>query len=225
MENKQILKTENLSKSYQVGKSTVQALHGISISVEQGEFVAITGESGSGKSTLLQLLGCLDKPTGGQVFIDGNDTSKLSDAQLSELRKKMIGFVFQSFYLQPFLCLEDNVAVPAMFTNKKRRDINMQIETLLDHVGLGNRKKHYPKELSGGEIQRAAIARALVNSPQLVLADEPTGNLDSQNSTSVISLFQDIRARFGTTIVIVTHNPEIAAKADRTIQLKDGAVI
>lgn len=225
MENKQILKTDKLSKSYKIGKSVVQALKEVSITVNQAEFVAIMGESGSGKSTLLQLLGCLDRPSSGRVFVNGNDTSKLSDAKLSDLRKEMIGFVFQSFYLQPFLRLDDNVAVPAMFTSKKGKEIDTRVEELLRQVGLDERKKHYPKELSGGQIQRAAIARALINNPRLILADEPTGNLDSQNSASIISIFKNIRTEFGTTIVVVTHNPEIAAEADRVIQLKDGSVV
>jgi putative ABC transport system ATP-binding protein len=226
MENKQIiLRTNDLSKSYKVGGSVIRALKGVTITLKQGEFVAITGESGSGKSTLLQLLGCLDKPTSGQVFVNDKDTSRLSDARLSDLRREMIGFVFQSFYLQPFLRLEDNIAVPAMFTHKKKKAIEAQVEELLKQVGLAERKKHYPKELSGGQIQRAAIARALINNPQLILADEPTGNLDSQNSASIISLFQTIRAQFNTTIVVVTHNQEIAAQADRVIQLKDGSIL
>lgn len=226
MENKQpIVKTVDLSKRYKVGKTTIQALNGVSITINQGEFVAITGESGSGKSTLLQMIGCLDKPTNGQVVVDGNDTSRLSDARLSDLRKEMIGFVFQSFYLQPFLTLNDNVTVPAMFTNKRKRDIDEQVNTLLSQVGLRDRKNHYPKELSGGQIQRAAIARALVNNPRIVLADEPTGNLDSQNSASILSLFQGVRAQFNTTVIIVTHSMEIATQADRIITLKDGSIV
>lgn len=226
MENKQpIVKTVDLSKRYKVGKTTIQALDSVSIDIDQGEFVVITGESGSGKSTLLQMIGCLDKPTRGQVLIDGNDTSRLSDARLSDLRSEMIGFVFQSFYLQPFLTLNDNVTVPAMFTSKKKKSIDERVSTLLGQVGLSDRKDHYPKELSGGQIQRAAIARALINNPRIILADEPTGNLDSQNSAAILSLFQNIRAQFNTTVIIVTHSMEIAAQADRVITLKDGSVI
>lgn len=226
MENKQsIVKIVDLSKHYKVGKTTIQALNSVNIDINQGEFVAITGESGSGKSTLLQMIGCLDKPTSGQILIDGNDTSRLSDARLSDLRREMIGFVFQSFYLQPFLTLNDNVTVPAMFTSKKKKDIDERVSLLLDQVGLSDRKSHYPKELSGGQIQRAAVARALINNPRIILADEPTGNLDSQNSAAILSLFQDVRAQFNTTVIIVTHSMEIATRADRVITLKDGSMV
>jgi putative ABC transport system ATP-binding protein len=226
MENKQpIVDIVNVSKRYSVGKSTIQALNSISIAINRGEFIAITGESGSGKSTLLQLIGCLDKPTEGQITIEGEDTSTLNDAQLSDLRKKTIGFVFQSFYLQPFLRVDDNIAVPAMFTNQKKKDIDAQVTSLLGQVGLSERKEHYPKELSGGQIQRAAIARSLINNPSLLLADEPTGNLDSQNSDKVISLFQKVRRQFGTTIIITTHNLDITRQADRVITLRDGIII
>jgi putative ABC transport system ATP-binding protein len=226
MENKQpIVDIVNVSKRYSVGKSTIQALNSISIAINRGEFIAITGESGSGKSTLLQLIGCLDKPTEGQITIAGKDTSTLNDTQLSDLRKKTIGFVFQSFYLQPFLRIDDNIAVPAMFTKQKKKDIDAQVTSLLNQVGLSERKEHYPKELSGGQIQRAAIARSLINNPSLLLVDEPTGNLDSQNSDKVISLFQKVRRQFGTTIIIATHNLDITRQADRVITLREGAII
>jgi putative ABC transport system ATP-binding protein len=226
MENKQpIVDIVNVSKRYSVGKSTIQALNSISIAINRGEFIAITGESGSGKSTLLQLIGCLDKPTEGQITIAGKDTSTLNDTQLSDLRKKTIGFVFQSFYLQPFLRIDDNIAGPAMFTKQKKKDIDAQVTSLLNQVGLSERKEHYPKELSGGQIQRAAIARSLINNPSLLLVDEPTGNLDSQNSDKVISLFQKVRRQFGTTIIIATHNLDITRQADRVITLRDGAII
>lgn len=221
----EIISIKNVFKKYKVGKQSVEALQDVSLSIGKGEIVAITGASGSGKSTLLQIIGCLDKPTSGTVAIGGKITTKLGDAALSSLRQNSIGFIFQSFYLQPFLRLNDNMAVPAMFTNKNPKEISAKVAGLLQHVGLSDRAKHYPKELSGGQIQRAAIARALVNNPRIILADEPTGNLDSTNSDSIIELFQNIRNKLGTTIVIVTHDAKIASQADRIVELKDGAII
>ena len=221
----EIISVKNISKRYKIGKQTVDALKDVSLSIGKGEFVAITGASGSGKSTLLQMIGCLDKPTSGGVVIEGEETTKLGENALSELRQKSIGFVFQSFYLQPFLRLNDNLAVPAMFTNEKKKEIDSKVERLLQQVGLSERAKHFPKELSGGQIQRAAIARALVNNPRIILADEPTGNLDSTNSKAIIDLFRAIRDKLGTTIVVVTHDAEIARQADRIIKLKDGAIV
>lgn len=220
-----IISVKNLTKTYKVGKQTITALQDVSMAVCKGEFIAITGSSGSGKSTLLQMIGCLDKPTSGSVTIEGKETTKLRDNALSELRQDAIGFIFQSFYLQPFLRLNDNLAVPAMFTGEKKKDIDSKVEELLQRVGLSERAKHFPKELSGGQIQRAAIARALVNNPRIILADEPTGNLDSTNSQSIIDLFRKIRDTLGTTIIVVTHDQGIAKQADRVIELKDGAVV
>lgn len=220
----EVISVQNVSKAYKLGKQTVHALRDVTLSIRRGEFVAITGASGSGKSTLLQLIGCLDKPTTGNVIIEGAITTKLSNNKLSDLRQKSIGFIFQSFYLQPFLSLDDNLAVPAMFTSEKKTEINGKVERLLRQVGLTDRAKHFPKELSGGQIQRAAIARALINNPHIILADEPTGNLDSTNSKAIIDLFRAIRDELGTTVIIVTHDAEIARQADRTIQLKDGAI-
>ena len=220
-----IVSAQHISKIYHLGKQTITALNDVSLDVRQGEFIALTGASGSGKSTFLQMIGCLDRPSNGQIFISGQDVTKFSDARLSSLRQKTIGFVFQSFYLQPFLKLGENIAVPAMFKNIKTKDINKKVDLLLEQVGLSDRKTHYPKELSGGEIQRAAIARALINNPQIILADEPTGNLDAKNSIAIIDLFREIRQKFGTTVIIVTHNPEIAQQADRIITLKDGAIV
>ena len=216
---------QNVSKHYRLGKQTVEALSDVSLSISKGEFVAITGASGSGKSTLLQIIGCLDKPTSGKVVVESKETTSLSDSALSELRKNAIGFIFQSFYLQPFLRLNDNLAVPAMFTNPKKKNIDDTVERLLQQVGLSERARHFPKELSGGQIQRAAIARALINNPRIILADEPTGNLDSMNSKSIIELFRAIRDKLGTTIIVVTHDADIARQADRVIELKDGATI
>ena len=219
-----IISVQSVTKTYKMGKQKVQALNDISLDIYPGEIVAIVGPSGSGKSTLLQILGCLDTPTKGKVLVDGSDITKLGDGKLSQLRRSTIGFIFQSFYLQPFLKLGDNVAVPAMFTSKKRQAINDETTQLLDKVGLLDRRNHYPKEISGGQIQRAAIARALINQPKIILADEPTGNLDSKNSEAIIDLFKTIRQQLGTTIIVVTHNIEVASMADRVIRLKDGAV-
>lgn len=221
----EIILVQGVSRRYRLGKNTVNALKDITFSIGKGEFVAITGASGSGKSTLLQIIGCLEKPSEGRVTIESKETTNLGDNALSELRQSAIGFIFQSFYLQPFLHLSDNLAVPAMFTNKNKKDIDSTVEQLLRRVGLSERAKHFPKELSGGQIQRAAISRALINSPRIILADEPTGNLDSKNSESIIELFRSIRDTLGTTIVVVTHDMSIARQADRIIQLKDGELV
>jgi putative ABC transport system ATP-binding protein len=220
-----IISVQSVTKSYKMGKRRIEAIQNVSLEIYPGEIVAIVGPSGSGKSTLLQILGCLDTATSGSVVVDGNTITHMRDGALSELRRSTIGFIFQSFYLQPFLRLGDNVSVPAMFTSKKRKDINSETTQLLDTVGLLDRRNHYPKELSGGQVQRAAIARALINQPKIILADEPTGNLDSKNSEAIIEVFKNIRDRLGTTIIVVTHNNEVASMADRVIQLKDGSIV
>lgn len=220
-----IVSLENVTRIYKVGKQKINALNDVSLRIHEGEIVAITGASGSGKSTLLQLIGCLDKPTTGQILINGQDPSRLNDSNLSKLRQKTIGFVFQSFYLQPFLKLDQNVSVPAMFARSPIRDMDQSVTTLLEQVGINEHRQHFPKELSGGQIQRAAIARALINRPKIILADEPTGNLDSTNGSAIVDLFKQIRAEFGTTVIIVTHDEHIAQQADRIITLKDGVII
>lgn len=220
-----ILSAKNLVKSYKVGRNTVKALNDASVDIYAGEFVAITGSSGSGKSTLLQLLGGLDKPDGGTVTVQGSDIAKFKDGTLSAFRNKTIGFVFQFFYLQPFLNLQTNIEVPAMFAKTDRTDRQARSRELSGMVGLSDRIKHLPRELSGGQMQRAAIARALQNNPPILLADEPTGNLDRTNALAIFEIFRQIRDEQGTTVIVVTHDLELAEMADRRIDMSDGVVV
>lgn len=223
--NPVIVEIENVSKHYKVGRQRVEAVKNVSLNIREGEFIALTGPSGSGKSTLLQLIGGLDKPNNGRVVVNKQDISRLSDRKLSMFRGQTIGFVFQFFYLQPFLNLQTNLEVPGMFARTKHSQRQQKVQELAGKVGLAERLKHRPKELSGGQMQRAAIARALLNGPKIVLADEPTGNLDSVNGQAIIDLFEQIRKDYGTTIVVVTHDSSVAARADREISLKDGEII
>ncbi len=216
------IRATNVIKKYKVGKQIIRAIDDVSVDIHEGEFVALVGPSGSGKSTLLHLLGGLDKLTSGEIVVGGKNVSSMNDRQLSKFRNQTIGFVFQSFYLQPFLTLRRNIEVASMPQRMGRAERKLRIESLARQVGLYDRLSHRPHELSGGQIQRAAIARALLNRPAIILADEPTGNLDSANSRDIISLFQQIREQYHATIIIATHDNEIAAQADRVIALKDG---
>ena len=216
------IRATNVIKKYKVGKQIIRAIDDVSVDIHEGEFVALVGPSGSGKSTLLHLLGGLDKPTSGEIVVGGKNVSSMNDRQLSKFRNQTIGFVFQSFYLQPFLTLRRNIEVASMPQRMKQAERKLRIESLARQVGLYDRLSHRPHELSGGQIQRAAIARALLNRPAIILADEPTGNLDSANSRDIISLFQQIREQYHAAIIIATHDNEIAAQADRVIALKDG---
>lgn len=220
----EIVNISEVSKSYKLGKKKVEALKNVSISIKEGEFIALTGPSGSGKSTLMQIIGGLDKPSEGTVVVNNKDISHMSDRQLSIFRNKTIGYVFQFFYLQPFLNTAVNLEVPGMFARSKRSERLSKIEDLASAVSLTDRLNHLPKELSGGQMQRAAIARALLNSPKILLADEPTGNLDRKNGMAIIDLFQEVREKYGATVVVVTHDKEIASRADREIKLIDGEV-
>ena len=220
-----IIQANHLVKRYKTGSQTILAVNDVSLAINRGEFVAITGASGSGKSTLLQLLGGLDKPTSGDIIIDNVKINKISDSELSRFRNQTIGFVFQSFYLQPFLTLQRNIEIATMPSRMKRNQRKTRAEKLAQQVGLGDRLRHFPRELSGGQIQRAAIARALLNNPDIILADEPTGNLDSQNSRNIVALFRQICDTQNTTVVIATHDQEIAASVDRVIAVADGRII
>lgn len=220
-----IISAKNLGRSYKLGREHVNAVHDVSLTIRSGEFVAITGTSGSGKSTLLHLLGGLDKPSSGTIEIAGHSLAKMNDNQLSMFRNKTTGFVFQFFYLQPFLTLKQNIEVPAMFAREKRQSRAKRSVALSETVGLSDRIDHLPRELSGGQMQRAAIARALQNSPKILFADEPTGNLDRANAVSIFELFEKIRSEQGTTVIVVTHDRELAAMADRIISMRDGGII
>jgi putative ABC transport system ATP-binding protein len=219
------IEAQELTKTYRVGDVEVHALRGVNLKIERGEFVAIVGPSGSGKSTLFHILGGLTPPTSGTVLIDGRDLIKMSEADRTLLRKTTVGFVFQKYNLLPTLTGADNIAIAKDIAGRKGGGPDPQFEEILKLLGIASRLKHKPRALSGGEQQRIAIARALVNHPALLLADEPTGNLDSENSTAVLSILQGVNKRLGQTIHMITHDPEAAAFADRTITMRDGRVV
>jgi putative ABC transport system ATP-binding protein len=222
--NGEVLRVENARKELKVGEVTVHALKGVSLSVKQGEFLGIIGPSGSGKSTLLGLIGGLDTPTEGKVFIDGTDITKLNERALTTIRNEKIGFVFQAFNLIPTLTALENVSLPVQFARKQQFNASKRAKELLETFGLGDRLDHRPAQLSGGQQQRVAIARALSNNPPLLLADEPTGNLDTSSTDVVMNALREVQNKFGTTIIIVTHNMDIASQVDRLITLVDGKI-
>ena len=219
----EILKVENLTKTYGKGTTKVTALDNVSFSVEKGEFVAIVGVSGSGKSTLLHLLGGVDRPTSGKVFIDNNDIYQMNDDNLAIFRRRQIGLIYQFYNLIPILNVEENITLPSDLDNKKVDEKKLQ--ELLVTLGLENRRKHLPNELSGGQQQRTSIGRALITDPSLVLADEPTGNLDSKASDEIVSLLKTSNKKYNQTIIMITHDLEIAKNADRIITIEDGKII
>jgi putative ABC transport system ATP-binding protein len=219
-----LMRLDAVSRTYDMGHVQVQALRGISMIVEEGEFVAIVGPSGSGKTTMMSILGCLDRPSGGSYEIEGHDIGSLGDDALARIRSRTIGFVFQSYNLLPGTSALENVATPLLYQGVSRRDRSARATAALERLGLGARLTHEPTELSGGEQQRVAIARALVTDPAVILADEPTGNLAVKQGLEVLQLFRDLHAS-GRTIVLITHNPEVAEVATRRIHLLDGRVV
>ncbi len=219
-----LIKINGLSKFYTMGQNRFKALDNIQLEIQRNDFIAIMGPSGSGKSTLMNVLGCLAKADEGEYQLDGESVSTLNDDQLASIRNRKIGFVFQSFNLQPRKSAYENVMLPTRFNEDRQTDLGSHAERLLDRVGLGDRKHHRPSELSGGQRQRVAIARALINSPSIILADEPTGNLDSSTSVEVMNLFMELH-KSGQTIILVTHEDDIAAYAQKIVRLRDGKIV
>ncbi|MEZ4883791.1 MAG: ABC transporter ATP-binding protein [Chitinophagales bacterium] len=218
-----IIQITNVTKHYRMGKTLVKALNGLSLDIYKNEYVALMGPSGSGKSTLMNILGCLDTPTSGSYWLNGQEVANMSDNELAEVRNKEIGFVFQTFNLLPRLTALGNVAIPLIYGGVPKKEREQRATDMLDAVGLGDRNHHKPNELSGGQRQRVAIARALINRPSIILADEPTGNLDSKTSVEIMQMLNKIH-RDGNTVIMVTHEEEMAMYAHRIIRLKDGIV-
>ena len=223
MEKQEVIRIKDLKKIYNLGNQKVRALDGVSVSIYRNEYVAIMGPSGSGKSTLMNILGCLDTPTSGEYVLNGTDVSKMDDGSLAEVRNKEIGFVFQSFNLLPKYSSLENVALPMIYAGVPSSKRVARAKEALMNVGLGDRMEHKPNELSGGQRQRVAIARALINNPSIILADEPTGNLDTKTSVDIMNLFGQIHKN-GNTVILVTHEEDIAKYAHRVIRLRDGKI-
>lgn len=222
-EKKEIIKIEGIHKIYQVGDQEVRALDGVNLSIHKNEYVAIMGPSGSGKSTMMNILGCLDTPTDGKYILNGTDVSEMEDSDLAEVRNKEIGFVFQSFNLLPRYNAVENVALPLIYAGVPKKVREEKAENALMNVGLGERMDHRPNELSGGQKQRVALARAMINDPSIILADEPTGNLDTKTSIDIMRLFNEIYHK-GNTVIVVTHEEDIALYARRIVRLRDGKI-
>jgi len=218
-----MIKMKNIKKIYGVGSAQVEALKDISLQVDKNEFVGMIGPSGSGKSTLMNIIGCLDVPTTGEYFFEGESVKSFNHNQLAEIRNEKIGFVFQSFNLLPYATAFENVEIPMIFKGVRAKNRRARVMELLDRVGLAPRADHKPNELSGGEMQRVAIARALANNPSLILADEPTGNLDTKSGDEILAIFESLWKQ-GHTLVVITHNPNISGRAQRIIKLKDGMI-
>ena len=219
-----IIRIRDLRKVYRVGEVDVHALRGVDLDVARGEFLSIIGPSGSGKSTLFHILGGLTPPSSGTIFINDRDLLRMSDRERTELRKTTVGFVFQKYNLLPTLSAADNIAI-ARYIGGTRAEGDAQFNSALDMLGIGNRLSHKPRALSGGEQQRVAIARAIANKPSILLADEPTGNLDTENSNAVLNLLRELNQRMGQTVLMITHNPEAAAYGDRTVRMRDGRIV
>lgn len=223
--NHTVIEGKNITKEYRMGDTVTKVLNGISIQITRGEFVSIMGPSGSGKSTLLYILGGLDNPTGGSVLLSGEDISKFDDERKSAMRRRSIGFVFQFYNLIPNLNVEENILLPVLLDGKNAKDYQKPLNTILEIVGLSDRRKHTPRELSGGQQQRVAIARALINSPEIIFADEPTGNLDSKTGTEIMMLLQEINRESNKTIIMVTHSVDAAAYSSQIVKVRDGMIV
>jgi len=218
-----IIELHDVKKDYYLGNTVVHAVNGVSFSINEGDFLSIVAPSGSGKTTLLNMIGCIDIPTEGKIVVDGEDITKMNDKQLTNIRNKEIGFIFQTFNLLPRATALDNVILPMIYAGKNKKEREMRGREVLEQVQLADRMEHRPNELSGGQRQRVAVARALVNKPSIILADEPTGNLDSKTSVEIMTLFNDIH-RNGNTVIVVTHEEDIALHAHRIIRLRDGLI-
>ena len=218
-----MIDARDIHKVFMLGKVELHVLRGINLAVERGEYISIMGPSGSGKSTLMHILGCLETPTAGTYILDGQEVHSLDDAEMARIRRTKIGFVFQNFYLLPRMSALDNVALPMVYAGVPLAERRKRAEEILARVGLGDRIKHKPSELSGGERQRVAIGRALANDPEILLADEPTGNLDTRTGAEIMGLFKELH-RAGKTVIVVTHDPEIAKRAERIVRIRDGVI-